>query len=423
MADPLLVLAANPESAHGTLRLGGNLTEKQSLEGESHPFARLLAGHAGATDEVLGDLGMELPVLLAGKPHGQSLATGGKELPDAARLLALAGLAFTEPAEGLESSGGEPGWSGLPAGMVVEEAGEGLPEPAAGDGLVLPGGPDAAPVPVPGAGLPGAGARAPSPAGSAADLAGETAGSTRPMPMSGAGNPPAAPAAVSVDEVEALPLPEPVRAVTATAVHQVLQARSAEAGTKESRFGELIRAAATRNPEPGPRLETTPGFGVQAAAASQAQVQAPSLPATAVAVPLGQAGWDQALGEQVQWMVGNRLQGAEIRLNPAHLGPMEVRIQMQNDQANISFTAQHGVAREALEAAIPRLREMLGESGLQLNQVTVSDQSLAEQRRQDAPPFAATPAVHGGEGGTEEEPAMVTITPLREGAGTIDYFA
>jgi flagellar hook-length control protein FliK len=123
-------------------------------------------------------------------------------------------------------------------------------------------------------------------------------------------------------------------------------------------------------------------------------------------------------------MVGNKLQGAEIRLNPAHLGPMEVRVQIQNDQASISFTAQHGLVREALEAAIPRLREMLGESGLQLNNVTVSDQSLAEQRRQEAQSsFAGRSAAGTGEEMAQEEALLLAVTPLREGAGTIDYFA
>ena len=122
-------------------------------------------------------------------------------------------------------------------------------------------------------------------------------------------------------------------------------------------------------------------------------------------------------------MVGSRLQGAEIRLNPAHLGPLEVRIQIQNDQANINFTAQHGMVREALEAAIPRLREMLGESGLQLNNVTVSDQSLAEQRRQEGRAAFADQSNPGGDVGVEEDAQVLSVSLLREGAGTIDYFA
>ncbi len=117
-------------------------------------------------------------------------------------------------------------------------------------------------------------------------------------------------------------------------------------------------------------------------AAVQSSASTPSgLPTITLGTPLNQAGWDQALGERIQWMAGQKLQGARIRLNPANLGPMEVRIQVQNEQASIQFTSAHGVVREALEAALPRLREMFDASGVELVDVDVSGQSFAEQQR------------------------------------------
>ena len=97
--------------------------------------------------------------------------------------------------------------------------------------------------------------------------------------------------------------------------------------------------------------------------------------------PMQNAGWSQELTDKIQWMVGQRLQGAQIKLNPAHLGPMEVKIQMQNDQATIHFIAAHSVVREALEAAMPRLREMFDNQGVQLGDVDVSEESFARQRQ------------------------------------------
>lgn len=97
--------------------------------------------------------------------------------------------------------------------------------------------------------------------------------------------------------------------------------------------------------------------------------------------PFNQAGWDKALGERLQWMAGQGIQRASIKLNPAHLGPMEVRIQVQNDQANVHFTSAHTVVREALEASLPRLREMFDNAGVQLADVDVSGQSFAEQQQ------------------------------------------
>ncbi len=107
-------------------------------------------------------------------------------------------------------------------------------------------------------------------------------------------------------------------------------------------------------------------------------------PVLPLGVPLNHANWDQALGDRIQWLISQGAQAgqsAQIKLNPAHLGPMEVRIQVRDDQANVQFTATHAVVREALEAALPRLREMLGASGVELVDVDISGESFAEQQR------------------------------------------
>ncbi len=96
--------------------------------------------------------------------------------------------------------------------------------------------------------------------------------------------------------------------------------------------------------------------------------------------PLGKSGWEQGLGERVLWLVGHSIQGASMRINPPHLGPIDIQLTLQNDQASVSFSAQHGVVREALEAAIPRLREMFGENNLQLANVDVGQRDSGDTR-------------------------------------------
>ncbi|MCF6354903.1 MAG: flagellar hook-length control protein FliK [Candidatus Polarisedimenticolaceae bacterium] len=96
--------------------------------------------------------------------------------------------------------------------------------------------------------------------------------------------------------------------------------------------------------------------------------------------PMGERGWDQAMGERILWMVGRQVQSAEVRITPPQLGPVDIRISIRNDQANVTFTAQHGVVREALEASIPRLRDMLNENNLQLANVDVNQRNAGEGR-------------------------------------------
>lgn len=104
---------------------------------------------------------------------------------------------------------------------------------------------------------------------------------------------------------------------------------------------------------------------------------------TGMPTAMGQPGWNQAVGEKVLWLAAQNLSSAEIRLDPPELGPMQVRITIQNDQANVSFSSPHLVVREALDQSATRLREMFAEQGLNLADVNVSDQSFARQQARD----------------------------------------
>jgi flagellar hook-length control protein FliK len=94
--------------------------------------------------------------------------------------------------------------------------------------------------------------------------------------------------------------------------------------------------------------------------------------AAPISVPADpQTGFDDGFGARLVWMAEQRLGHAEIRLNPEHLGPIEVRVQMDGTQVNAEFQSSHAGVRQAIEASLPRLREMLGQQGLQLGQTDV----------------------------------------------------
>lgn len=99
---------------------------------------------------------------------------------------------------------------------------------------------------------------------------------------------------------------------------------------------------------------------------------------TSINVGLKQEGWDEAMGQRVQWMVSKGIQKADVRLNPPNLGPLEVRVNMTDEGAEIRFISQHGVVRDSVESAMPRLREMLAEQGIDLANVDVSEHSIAQ---------------------------------------------
>ena len=149
-----------------------------------------------------------------------------------------------------------------------------------------------------------------------------------------------------------------------------------------------------------------------------------TMPAARVQVPVGQPGWGEAVGQQVTWFVSQNISAASLRLNPQHLGPMEMAVSMDGDQASITFTSQHSMVRDALESSIPRLREMLAENGLNLVNVNVSQQGKSHREGQGAPGSQQGSSVANDDGGANESlsgPDMAQM--LLHTQGLVDYYA
>jgi flagellar hook-length control protein FliK len=101
----------------------------------------------------------------------------------------------------------------------------------------------------------------------------------------------------------------------------------------------------------------------------------------------GRDAWSRGLGERLLVMAERGMQSATLRLQPEHLGPMEIRIRVDGDgAAQVLFSAHHPQTREALESAIPRLRELFADQGLSLMQANVdSGRSPFAQRDFSSP--------------------------------------
>ncbi|MXR36622.1 flagellar hook-length control protein FliK [Craterilacuibacter sinensis] len=92
--------------------------------------------------------------------------------------------------------------------------------------------------------------------------------------------------------------------------------------------------------------------------------------------------WGEALAGQVSGLIQMKAEGATIKLNPAHLGPIEVALKLNQDQAQISFVTATPQARDALEQNLSRLTSMLAESGVQLTDAQVSYGGRQQQQEQ-----------------------------------------
>jgi flagellar hook-length control protein FliK len=133
-------------------------------------------------------------------------------------------------------------------------------------------------------------------------------------------------------------------------------------------------------------------------------------------VPVGSAQWADEIGSRMTMMVEQGKHTASLRLSPEHLGPLEVRITMNGDQASVQFGAAHVDTRNAIENALPRLREMFASQGLSLADANVSREPPRQQ--QNPTPQSASPtSTFGGEDGA----TVVSAAQIR--LGLLDAYA
>ena len=136
-----------------------------------------------------------------------------------------------------------------------------------------------------------------------------------------------------------------------------------------------------------------------------------------VAVPFTESGWGQNLGRQLTVLVSRNLEHVRIQLDPPELGPLQVRIQVQNDQVTLHFSSQHAVVREALEQTVMRLQQLFSEEGMDLIDVNVSDRESSQQQQSTATPGDGHEVV---EAESDDILTQSVLMPLDE--GKIDYF-
>ncbi|WP_160287809.1 flagellar hook-length control protein FliK [Pseudomonas knackmussii] len=155
----------------------------------------------------------------------------------------------------------------------------------------------------------------------------------------------------------------------------------------------------------------------------------PQVPGQPVAMQ--QNGWTDQVVDRVMWMSSQNLKSADIQMEPADLGRLEVRIHMTSDQTQVTFASANAGVREALDSQQHRLRDLFNQQGMTQVNVNVSDQSLARgwQGQQQGSGNG------NGRGGSstassdgDDEPMLSGVSEIRArpqlgGLGMVDYYA
>jgi flagellar hook-length control protein FliK len=135
--------------------------------------------------------------------------------------------------------------------------------------------------------------------------------------------------------------------------------------------------------EPAPNalaaITTNHHGGMQAGSANAAS------PSLALAPPVGSTPWQQELGQQMVRMLQRGEHHVELKLNPRELGPLSISLHVDHHGAQAQFLAAHADVREAVQQAIPQLREALAQHGIALGEAMVGQQQQQAQHQHNTP--------------------------------------
>ena len=168
----------------------------------------------------------------------------------------------------------------------------------------------------------------------------------------------------------------------------------------------------------------------QAAKMADAVGNPAAVPGDRIPARVGSQAWDNQVSQRIVYMVGKE-QAATLTLNPPDLGPVQIVLNVSNDQASVAFSAEQLEVRQALENALPRLREMMSESGIALNNATVdagARQQQQDDQRRASDGTGANGNLAGAGAGNEGEAAVNEVAPRTRTVGLgergmVDLFA
>lgn len=164
-------------------------------------------------------------------------------------------------------------------------------------------------------------------------------------------------------------------------------------------------------------------------------------PKTANAVPVNQPiamhqnGWTEEVVNRVMYLSSANLKAADIQLQPAELGRLDIRVNMVPDQqTQVTFMSAHPSVREALDSQMHRLREMFNQQGMGQVDVNVADQNRGWQGQQGQEQAqqgqsGRTSAAGGRLDSADEELAPTAIAETAAqttsviGSSAVDYYA
>jgi flagellar hook-length control protein FliK len=148
---------------------------------------------------------------------------------------------------------------------------------------------------------------------------------------------------------------------------------------------------------------------LQAAALTRASSSLGSTTLT-IRAPVGSAAFADEGTTQVTGLAQSGVTQAQLQLNPADMGPVQVHITLQAGQASVWFGADHADTRAALEQSLPRLRELFAGAGMPLSDSGVFREPPQQQQAQSAPTVSSAASTNAD---TTVAPTVTQVSNIR----------
>ena len=145
-------------------------------------------------------------------------------------------------------------------------------------------------------------------------------------------------------------------------------------------------------------------------------------------LPMNQGAWAEGLVNRVMYLSSQNLKSADIQLEPAELGRLDIRVNVATDQSTqITFISGHAGVRDALDSQVHRLRELFAQQGLAQPDVNVADQSRGQQQQQGQAQGSNLSGVAARRAEQDGGEAVDSARPVEQqvvvGDSAVDYYA
>lgn len=187
----------------------------------------------------------------------------------------------------------------------------------------------------------------------------------------------------------------------------VMKEAMQQAGVSGDQADQLINLSAQGQSAPSANVLAASTTATAAPTASQWTVPGHAL--------LDNSAWSSAMADRLTWLGQNGMTSASLHITPDDLGPIHVRIQMGEDGAKVSFSADHHDTQGLIERMLPKLTAAFEAQGIRLDDVRVqSGASQAAQMdfndQQNGHEAAAQQQAQVGSGSSEQRAGSANVS-------------